>query len=102
MGFLELLLIAVGLSMDAFAISMCKGLKMVKLNIKHGLIISLFFGGFQMLMPIVGWLLGVRFERYITSFDHWIAFLLLSVVGIKMIKDSFAKDEDECDYNCEK
>lgn len=85
MGFAELLLIAIGLSMDAFAISVCKGLSMPRLNLKQAGVIGLFFGGFQALMPAIGWLLGKQFERYITQFDHWIAFVLLAFIGGKMI-----------------
>ena len=80
MGFAELFLIAIGLSMDAFAVAVCKGLKMPKLNMKQTALIALFFGGFQALMPLIGWLLGVNFEKYITSFDHWIAFVLLGFI----------------------
>lgn len=94
MGFIELLLIAVGLSMDAFAVSLCKGLNMRKLNYRHAAVIALFFGGFQALMPLIGWFLGSQFEQYITSFDHWIAFGLLAFIGGKMIYDS-TKDEEE-------
>ena len=72
---IELLLIGVGLSMDAFAVSVCKGLAMRKVNKKQAVVIGLFFGGFQALMPFVGWALGTRFESYITSIDHWIAFI---------------------------
>ena len=74
MGFIEILLIGIGLSMDAFAVSVCEGLRMKKLNIKNAIVISLFFGGFQALMPLIGWFLGKQFERFITSVDHWIAF----------------------------
>ena len=77
MGPVELILIAIGLSMDAFAVAVCKGLNMRKLNLKHGFIIALFFGLFQGLMPLIGWFLGSRFASYIESLDHWIAFLLL-------------------------
>ena len=97
MGFFEIFMIGVGLSMDAFAASICKGLNMRRLNIKNMLIIGLFFGGFQALMPAVGWLLGKQFESYITSVDHWVAFALLVFIGGKMIYDVFTeKNEDEC------
>ena len=89
MGFVELALIAVGLSMDAFAVSVCKGLGMRKLNWKHALVIALFFGGFQGIMPVIGWALGTQFESYITSIDHWIAFVLLAFIGAKMMWDAF-------------
>lgn len=95
MGFWELFLIALGLSMDAFAVAICKGLKMQKLRLGQGAVIALFFGGFQALMPLIGWFLGKQFERYITSVDHWIAFVLLAFIGGKMIWESFEKDKAE-------
>lgn len=95
MGVFEVIAVAVGLAMDAFAVSICKGLKMRKFNFKHSLIIAIFFGGFQALMPAVGYLLGKQFEQYIVSIDHWIAFVLLGFIGGKMIYESFKKDEDE-------
>ena len=79
--FIELLLIGVGLSMDAFAVSICKGLSMKKVDVKYMVVLAIFFGGFQALMPFVGWLLGSQFEKYITSIDHWIAFILLGIIG---------------------
>ena len=94
MGFSELLLIAVGLSMDAFAVAVCKGLKMRRLDIGKTAVIALFFGGFQALMPLIGCALGKQFEHYITSIDHWIAFFLLLFIGGKMIIESFKKDKD--------
>ena len=94
MGLIELLLTGVGLSMDAFAVSICKGLCMRRINYKHTLIIALFFGGFQALMPLIGWLLGRQFEQYIVAVDHWIAFGLLALIGGNMLRDAF-KDEDE-------
>ena len=94
MGYLELLLIGVGLAMDAFAVSICKGLNMKTINKKHCFIIALFFGGFQALMPFIGWLAGIQFEHYIKAFDHWIAFVLLGIIGINMIKEA-REDEDE-------
>ena len=94
MGFSELLLIAVGLSMDAFAVAVCKGLKMRRLDIGKTAVIALFFGGFQALMPLIGWALGKQFEHYITSIDHWIAFFLLLFIGGKMIIESFKKYKD--------
>ena len=100
MTFVELLLTAVALSMDAFAVSTCKGLGMRKLNKKHALIIGLFFGGFQALMPLIGWLLGKQFESLITGIDHWVVFTLLSIIGGKMIYDSLKGGEDE-DCACE-
>ncbi len=97
MGFLELLLLGVGLSMDAFAVAICKGLKMPKLNYKQTALIALFFGGFQALMPLIGWLLGTRFEKYITDFDHWIAFGLLLFIGGKMIWEAVKGGEEDED-----
>lgn len=88
MGFWELILIAIGLSMDAFAVAICKGLSMQKMNYKHALITGCFFGGFQALMPLIGYLLGTQFSNYITSVDHWIAVILLSIIGINMIRES--------------
>lgn len=86
--FVLLLLIGVSLSMDAFAVAICKGLAMRKVNKKQCFVIALFFGGFQALMPFLGWLLGTRFESYITSIDHWIAFVLLAFIGGKMIVEA--------------
>lgn len=85
---MELLLMGVGLAMDAFAVSICKGLGMTKLNKKQAVVIGLYFGGFQALMPFVGWVLGSQFKQYITSVDHWIAFVLLGVIGGKMVVES--------------
>lgn len=94
MGLTELLLIAVGLAMDAFAVAVCKGLKMTKINYGHTLVIGAFFGVFQAVMPLIGWLLGSRFEHYIAAFDHWIAFALLALIGINMIREALGKDKD--------
>ena len=93
--FIELLLMGVGLAMDAFAVSVCKGLAMRKVNKKQAVIIALFFGGFQALMPFIGWALGIQFESYITSIDHWIAFVLLGFIGGKMIVEAVKPEEDE-------
>ena len=95
MGTIELILLSIGLAMDAFAVAICKGLNMRKMNYKNALILALFFGGFQALMPAIGYLLGKQFEKYITSIDHWIAFILLSIIGIQMIAESFKKDDDK-------
>lgn len=92
MQFGELLLLGVSLSMDAFAVSMCRGLEMKKFRWGQSLIIALFFGGFQALMPMLGYFLGRQFEQYITEWDHWIAFALLAFLGIKMILDGFKKE----------
>ena len=94
MGFVELFLIAVGLSMDAFAVSVCKGLSVKRLEGRHAALAGLYFGGFQFLMPVLGWLLGSRFEAMITSIDHWIAFVLLAFIGGNMLKESFSDAED--------
>ena len=93
MGFLELLLIAVGLSMDAFAVSVCKGLSLQRLRARHAALVGLYFGGFQALMPVIGWALGYRFEHVIQSFDHWIAFGLLTVIGLSMIREAGQAEE---------
>lgn len=90
---IELFLIGIGLSMDAFAVSICKGLVMEKANKKQAFIIGLYFGGFQALMPLIGWFLGIRFQKYITSIDHWIAFVLLALIGGKMIVEAI-RDPD--------
>ncbi|MCQ2539666.1 MAG: manganese efflux pump MntP family protein [Acetatifactor sp.] len=95
MSLLTLFITAVGLSMDAFAVSICKGLAMKKLSVKKALIIGLWFGGFQALMPTIGYLLGTRFEKYVTSIDHWIAFVLLALIGANMIKEALSDDEEE-------
>ena len=95
MGFVELLLLAIGLSMDAFAVSVCKGLCMKRLNLRQATVVALFFGGFQALMPLVGWALGTRFEQFITPVDHWIAFVLLALIGGKMLWDAFHEDDEE-------
>jgi len=97
MTFTELLLTAIALSMDAFAVSTCKGLNMRKLNWKHAVMIGLFFGGFQAAMPLIGWLLGKQFEHLITSVDHWIVFALLAFIGGKMVYDALhGGEEDAC------
>ena len=93
--FIEIFLIGVGLSMDAFAVSICKGLSMKKIKKRDVFIIALFFGGFQALMPFIGWFLGKGFESYITSIDHWIAFILLGIIGGKMLIDGIKAEDDE-------
>lgn len=95
MSLFTLFVTAVGLSMDAFAVSICKGLAMKKLSWKKALIIGLWFGGFQALMPTVGYLLGTKFESYVTAIDHWIAFVLLALIGANMIKEAHSKEEGE-------
>ena len=92
MGFIELILTALALSMDAFAVAICKGLSTCKVKPKHMLITGLWFGGFQALMPLIGYWIGSLFESYITAVDHWIAFVLLGLIGANMIKESFSKE----------
>lgn len=93
MHWLELFLIGVGLSMDAFAVSVCKGLSVPRVRLGHALTVGLYFGGFQALMPLVGYLLGSRFQSLITSVDHWVAFVLLCFIGVNMIRESLGEDE---------
>lgn len=95
MGILELFLIGVSLSMDAFAVAVCHGLSMPKLNLHHGAVIALFFGGFQALMPFLGWLLGSQFAQYIESVDHWVAFGLLALIGGNMIREALSPEDEE-------
>ena len=95
MGLLELFILAVGLSMDAFAVSICKGLALPKINLKSAGIVGLWFGAFQALMPLIGYLLGVNFREYIVSVDHWIAFILLALIGVNMIKEALTEDDEE-------
>ena len=95
MGLVELFLVAVGLSMDAFAVAICKGLGMKRLNIGQAAVIALFFGGFQGLMPAIGWLLGSQFAHVVEPIDHWIAFALLVFIGGKMLVDALRGGEDE-------
>ncbi|MDD6763706.1 MAG: manganese efflux pump MntP family protein [Clostridiales bacterium] len=97
MTIVELLLLAIGLSMDAFAVSVCKGLAAPKLSFRHMAAVGAWFGGFQALMPMIGYFLGSAFAKYITSIDHWIAFVLLGIIGINMIKESISGDEETAD-----
>jgi len=99
MGIIELFLLAVGLSMDAFAVSICKGLSVERASAKHMVIAGLWFGGFQALMPIVGYTLGSAFTEYVVSLDHWIAFILLCLIGFNMLKEAWDSDNDSqcCD-----
>ena len=92
MGLLELFILAVGLSMDAFAVSVCKGLAMPKISVRKARIVGLWFGGFLALKPAVGYLLGYQFRDKITAIDHWIAFILLGIIGANMIKEACSKD----------
>lgn len=93
MGAVELIILAVGLSMDAFAVAICKGLSMKKVSFKEMAIVGLWFGGFQALMPLIGYFLGEACEKYIEQVDHWVAFVLLVLIGALMIKESFEKEE---------
>lgn len=97
MGIIELALIGAGLSMDAFAVSVCKGLGMKRLNMRQAFVIALFFGVFQAVMPVIGWVLGTGFQSYISPVDHWIAFALLAFIGGKMLFDAFHDDERDDD-----
>ena len=94
MGYTELLLLAIGLSMDAFAVSVCKGLAMQRLRLRECVICGVWFGGFQALMPFLGYLLGSRFERYITAISSWVAFVLLCAIGLNMLREALTKDEE--------
>ncbi len=95
MSLLELILLSIGLAMDAFAVSICKGLALRNARWKHAAVVGLWFGGFQALMPLIGYLLGSRFAEAITAFDHWIAFGLLLLIGAGMIRESFSKEEEK-------
>ena len=97
MNFFELLLLGVGLSMDAFAVSICKGLAMKKADAKGMVVCGTWFGGFQALMPLIGFFLGTLFASAIIAIDHWIAFGLLGIIGFNMLKEGFEKEEEHCD-----
>lgn len=97
MNIIELLIIAVGLSMDAFAVSIGKGLSLRSIKLRHVLSVGLWFGGFQALMPLIGYLLGASFSAVVSNYDHWVAFFLLGIIGCNMIRDSFSKEEDKHD-----
>lgn len=97
MQLLELFLIAVGLSMDAFAVSVCKGLSVKQVKWKHLLLAGAYFGGFQAMMPLLGYLLGTGFQSLIAAYDHWIAFGLLALIGGNMIREAFSKDDEKLD-----
>lgn len=94
MSIADLFLIAVGLSMDAFAVAVCKGLSVQRANLKQSLIVGLYFGGFQAAMPLIGYLIGRNFADYIEKFDHWVAFVLLAIIGINMIRESREEGEE--------
>ena len=100
MGTLELFILAIGLSMDAFAVAICKGLSVQKVKPSHMVITGAWFGGFQALMPFLGYVLGATFEKYVTKVDHYIAFVLLGAIGANMIKEAFSDEEDasKCDF----
>ncbi|MGN0045760.1 MAG: manganese efflux pump MntP family protein [Eggerthellaceae bacterium] len=100
MGFVELVLLGVSLAMDAFAVSVCKGLGMKKVNYVHAFVIALFFGGFQALMPAIGWFLGAQLQSFIEPVDHWVAFILLAFIGGKMLWDGIRGDGEE-EESCE-
>lgn len=95
MGLVELFILAVGLSMDAFAVSICKGLAGGQVGVREMGLAGIWFGGFQALMPVLGYILGASFADYITAFDHWIAFALLALIGGNMIKEAFSEEEEE-------
>ncbi|MBE6882061.1 MAG: manganese efflux pump [Oscillospiraceae bacterium] len=98
MSVIELFLIGISLSMDAFAVSICKGLSVGKIKSKHMILAGLWFGGFQALMPLIGFLLGSTFEQYIVSIDHWVAFILLGVIGYNMIKESHEEEHQDASF----
>ena len=95
MGFIEIFFIGIGLAMDAFAVSICKGLSTRKLELKHALICGGYFGFFQGLMPLIGYILGIQFKSKIENIDHWIAFILLALIGVNMIKEAIDHDEED-------
>ncbi|EAH5193780.1 hypothetical protein HCU49_001682, partial [Campylobacter jejuni] len=97
MDFYSLIFLSCALGMDAFAVSLCKGFSVKKLHLKHYLIVGIYFGGFQALMPTIGYFIGITFASFIASIDHWIAFILLSLIGLKMIKESL--ENENCDSN---
>ena len=95
MGIIELIVLSVGLAMDAFAVAVCKGLSMTKMKWENACIVGMYFGGFQALMPLIGYLLGISFQNQIVNIDHWIAFILLGAIGINMIKEAISKDSEK-------
>ena len=102
MGFWELLLLAIGVSMDAFAVSVCKGLSTKKASVSNMAKCGVWFGGFQALMPLIGFFLGSLFAEQIVAVDHWVAFVLLALIGANMLKEAFSKEEDcDCDKNAD-
>lgn len=99
MGIIEIILLSIGLGMDAFAVSVCKGISIKKMDYKKSIIIGLYFGAFQALMPVIGYFLGETFSEFISNIDHWIAFILLTIIGGKMIKDAISKEKENENYN---
>ena len=97
MNFIDIFLIGIALSMDAFAVSICKGLSVKKVSAKHVLTVGVYFGGFQALMPLLGWVLGSQFSGYIQQYDHWVAFILLLLIGGNMIREALSGEEDEAE-----
>ena len=97
MSFPELLILAVGLAMDAFAVAVCKGLSLWTLKLQQALLVGVWFGLFQALMPALGWLLGSAFSGLVQSVDHWVAFVLLSIIGGNMIREGLQGDDENCD-----
>ncbi|MBQ7045392.1 MAG: manganese efflux pump [Clostridia bacterium] len=97
MSFFELFILAIGLSMDAFAVAMCKGLAVKKVGIKQMLTVGVWFGSFQAIMPLIGYVLISQFQKYIEKYDHWIAFVLLALIGANMIKEALSKEEESAD-----
>lgn len=95
MGYIELLLLAIGLSMDAFAVSVCKGLSVKNAGLREQVLCGVWFGGFQALMPLIGYFLGTLFAAAIEAFDHWVAFALLVLIGVNMLREAFSKEEEE-------
>ncbi len=93
MGYIELLIIAVGLSMDAFAVAIAKGLSVQAIKPRHSMCVGSWFGGFQALMPLIGFYLGVTFSRFVSSVDHWIAFVLLGIIGMNMMRESLSREK---------
>ena len=99
MGLTEIIILSIGLSMDAFAVAMCKGLSMKKMSWKKAMIIALYFGIFQAVMPLIGYGLGIKFQQSIANIDHWIAFILLTIIGINMLKEIWSEAESESNDN---
>lgn len=96
MGLIDVFFIGIGLSMDAFAVAICKGLKMKVIDLKQSFVIALFFGGFQAIMPLIGYALSVNFVDYINKYSHWVALVLLLIIGVNMIRESFESECEEC------